>query len=149
MKTIIGILAATAICFWSHSASAQTNQPTCLSGGANDADWTAFHSKEWRMGLSADYSSVAAGGVDFKGVKGNSGAQSATAYLTAEVPVNDAWFVPLGFISRDFFLGTVAGAPIPAQIETLGLEAGLGCRLNDQWTVAATAGPRLYRLVLP
>lgn len=98
------------------------------------------------MGLSADYSSVAAGGVDFKGVKGESGAQSATAYFTAEVPVNDAWFVPVGIISRDFFLGTVAGAPIPAQIETLGFETGLGCRLNDQWTVAASAGPRIYRL---
>jgi len=129
-----------------HPAAAQTNQSTAFPEGANYTDWTPSRGGEWRMGLSSDYSAVAAGGVNYDGVKGNSGAQSASANVTAEVGLNDKLFVPMALMSRNFFLGTVPGAPIPGQIDTLGLSVGLGCHLNEQWMIAGALGPRIYRL---
>jgi hypothetical protein len=43
-------------------------------------------------------------------------------------------------------LDSVAGVPIPDQINTLRFNTGLGLRLDEQWTVAATLGPVLYTL---
>jgi hypothetical protein len=128
------------------SAVAQLTPSVAPPYAPNYGDWMAAHPGEWRMGVSADYSAVAAGGVNFDGAHGNSGAQSVNVNLGGDIPLNDAWFVPLGVTSRNFFLGTVPGAPIPDQIDTLGLNAGLGWRVNDRWTIAATIGPRFYRL---
>jgi opacity protein-like surface antigen len=52
----------------------------------------------------------------------------------------------MGLTLRNFFLGSVPRAPIPNQIYTLAVNAGLGYHLNDQWTIGAAVGPRLYRL---
>jgi hypothetical protein len=60
--------------------------------------------------------------------------------------LNEQWFVPFGLGSRNLFLGAVAGAPIPDQIDTLGFNTGLGYRFNDQWTLVGSLGPRFYRL---
>jgi hypothetical protein len=76
----------------------------------------------------------------------NSDAQSFNANITAEIPVNDQWFVPVGIGSCNLFLGTIAGAPIPDQIDTLGFDVGVGYRFNEQWTLADSVGPRFYRL---
>jgi hypothetical protein len=146
MKINICAAGMAVVCLVNYSAAAQTNESATLPDRANNADWTSSRGGEWRMGLSSDYSSVAAAGVNFNGVKGNSGAQSADANVTGEVPLNEAWFVPMNITSRNFFLGTVPGAPIPNQMDTLGLNAGLGYHWNDQWTFAGALGPRFYRL---
>jgi opacity protein-like surface antigen len=135
-----------AVCFLSQSVLGQTGQPTTLAGGGNSVDSTASQSEEWRFAFSSDYSAVDAGGVNYNGAKGNSGAQSADANLSAVAPLKDGWFVPMGISSRNFFLGQVPGTPIPSTIDTLGLNAGLGYHINDQWTIAGEAGPRFYRL---
>jgi len=36
--------------------------------------------------------------------------------------------------------------PIPGRSNTLGFDAGLGWRVNDQRTITGSAGPRFYRL---
>jgi len=64
---------------------------------------------------------------------------------SANIPVNDRWFVPVGIGSADYFLEPATAMPIPEHIDTLRLFAGLGYRLNDQWSFAAGAGPELYR----
>jgi hypothetical protein len=135
-----------AVCLLNQSVPAQIGQPTTLAGGGNDADWAASHSEEWRFAFSSDYSAVDAGGVNFNGAKGNSGAQSANANLSAVAPLKNGWFIPMGLSSRNLFLGQVPGTPIPSTIDTLGLNAGLGYHINDQWTIAGAAGPRFYRL---
>jgi hypothetical protein len=96
--------------------------------------------------ISMDYSYVGAGGILFQGIKGNSDAQSFNANVIGEIPVGDKWFIPVGIGSRNLFLNSVAGAPIPDQINTLGFNAGVGYHFNYQWTFAGTVGPRLYRL---
>lgn len=100
----------------------------------------------WTMAVTANYSAVANRRISFNGASGNSGAQSANATISGAIRLNQDWFVPLSLASRNVFLGTVEGAPIPDQIHTLGLNPGLGYRFNDQWTLAASLGPRLYRL---
>jgi hypothetical protein len=146
MKIKYGAAALAAVSLLNLSATAQTNQPATLPEEANNADWAPAHAGGWKLGLAADYSSVAAAGVNFNGVKGNSGAQSAGAFLMGEVPLNETWFIPMSLVSRNIFLGTVPGAPIPNTIDTLGFNVGLGCHLNDQWTIAGSVGPRFYRL---
>ena len=98
-----------------------------------------------RIGVSLDYSYVGGGNVSFQGVSGKSAAQSLDARINAGIPLNDQWFVPVGIGSRNLFLGTVAGAPIPDQINALGFGAGLGYHFNDRWTFAGSIGPRFYR----
>lgn len=112
----------------------------------NSPSGTLVRTNHWRIGASLDYSYVAAGGVSFQGVTGNSDAQYFNASLNGEIPLNDKWFVPLGIGSRNLFLGTISGAPIPDQINTLNLNAGVGFCLDEQWTFIGSVGPQLYRL---
>ncbi len=100
----------------------------------------------WHIGASVDYSYVGSGDVTFSGTKGSSDAQSVNANLTGEIPLSDQWFIPMGIDSHNLFLGTVAAAPIPDQINTLGMGAGVGYHINDQWTVTGIVGPRFYRI---
>lgn len=137
-------MAALAILSW--HAAAQTNEASALADSSVGQNWATLNSGQWRMGFSADYSAVAARSVSFDGASGRSGAQSVNATLTGEIPVNQQWFVPFGLASRNIFLGGVAGAPIPSEIDTLGLGAGAGWHYNDRWTFVATVGPRFYRL---
>ncbi len=146
MKKHICAAGMAACCILNLSAFAQTNEPSVTTSGDNGADWAPSLAGKWKMGFSSDYSAVAAGRVDFPGAKGESDAQSVNASLTAEIPVNDKWFVPLALSSHNIFPGAVTGAPIPYQIDTLGLNAGAGYRLNSEWTIAAAAGPRFYRI---
>jgi hypothetical protein len=96
--------------------------------------------------VAAGYSYVAPGKASFSGANGaNSGAQSVTVGVLGSVPVTERWFVPLGIGWGNIFLDSVPGEPVPEQINGLRLLAGLGYRINDQWTVAASAGPALYR----
>ena len=145
-KSIFLAVGLAAAWLWNQSLLAQTGQPTTLAGGGNGAAWTDQQSAEWRFVLSSDYSAVDTGRVDYAGAKGNSGAQSANANLSAVAPLKDSWFVPLEITSRNVFLGQVPGAPVPSTIDTLGLNAGLGYHINDEWTIAGVAGPRFYRL---
>ena len=134
------------LCLSAYSASAQTNDIPSFHEGTFDSDWTAAQSPQWKMALSADYTAVASGGTSFDGIHGNSGAQSADVDFRAEIPVDEAWFVPVSLISHDIFLDTIGGVPIPNHIDTLGINTGLGYHLNDQWTFAASLGPRFYSL---
>jgi opacity protein-like surface antigen len=124
--------------------------PTPAGGSQEDfAAPTAFIPSEGRSRatFSVDYSYVGPGQAKFQGAGlGNSEAQSVNASLAGAVALNEKWFVPLGISSANFFLDSVAGAPIPEEIHTLRLLGGLGYHLNDQWSIAASMGPALYRL---
>jgi opacity protein-like surface antigen len=115
-------------------------------GNPNNLNLTAAQGDPWALRASVDYSYVAGGDITFQGVKGSSGAQSINGDISAQIPVNDKWFVPVGVGSRNTFLGTVADAPIPDQIDTLGFNAGVGYHLNEQWTFVGSIGPQLYRV---
>lgn len=128
------------------SVPSDAGQPSASPEEASHQFGIAAPSNRWAINASSDYSYVAAGDVSFRGVKGNSDAQSVNANINAQIPLDDKWFVPAGIGSRNLFLGTVPGAPIPDQIDTLGFDAGVGYHLNQQWTFAGSLGPRFYRL---
>jgi hypothetical protein len=133
----------------SYSLAAQSNQPApTASSGAFKRDflWGSAATNRLRLGAFLDYSYVAPGDVDYNGTKGRSGAQSFNLAVTGEIPLNDRWFIPLGIGSENIWLNSVVGAPVPDQIDTLRLNAGLGLRFNEKWTVAASLGPVLYAL---
>ncbi|HEU5396312.1 MAG TPA: DUF6268 family outer membrane beta-barrel protein [Verrucomicrobiae bacterium] len=116
-------------------------------GGEADSDYVVLLPVDRvTVGVSMNYSYVGAGNVSLPHVSGNSDAQSIDANITAEFPLNDQWFAPIGLNSRNLLLGAVAGAPIPEQIDTLGFNAGLGYRLNSQWIFIASAGPKFYKV---
>lgn len=129
-----------------HLASAQTNDASVLPEIGHDADWSTAGGDYWRMRFSSDYSAVAGGHTSFGGANGNSGAQEANASFTATAPLGNGWFIPMGVTSHNIFLGSVSGAPIPDNINTLALDVGLGYHLNEQWTFSAELGPRLYNV---
>ncbi|MGO8677617.1 MAG: DUF6268 family outer membrane beta-barrel protein [Limisphaerales bacterium] len=126
--------------------------PPATPAGGSQGDFaapTAFAARDGksRATFSVDYSYVGPGQAKFQGAnQGNSEAQSVNASLAGAVALNDKWFVPLGVSSADFFLNSLAGAPIPDEINTLRLLGGLGYNINDQWSIAASLGPVLYRL---
>ena len=128
------------------SAAAQTNSPAVPTGAGHDAGRMSARTNALTLRISADYSAVASRGMSYQGASGHSGAQSANASISAAFPLNERWFLPFGLASRNLFLGTVAGVPIPDQIDTLGFDAGLGYHFNDQWTFVGGLGPRFYRL---
>lgn len=122
-----------------------TTDPTAAAPDVSDGLAAPAPSARWRVGASVDYTCVVGREASFQGLKSDSGAQGVNAGLAGEAPLTDEWFVPFRLVSHNLFLGTVAGMPIPGQINTLGFDAGLGCHLNDRWTVSAEAGPRVYR----
>jgi hypothetical protein len=146
VKARIWLAGLTAICCGNCFVAAQTNQSAVASEDGDLLDRADDRDGEWRVGLTGDYASVAASGVNFYGAKGNSGAQTAEASLASETALNRDWFVPMDITLRNYSFGTLAHAPIPNQIYTLALNAGLGYHLDDQWTVGGALGPRFYRL---
>jgi opacity protein-like surface antigen len=125
--------------------------PSTPAGGSQEdfAAPTAFTPSEGksRATFSIDYSYVGPGQAKFQGANlGNSEAQSVNASVAGAVALNEKWFIPLGISSANFFLNSLAGAPIPDEIHTLRLLAGLGYDLNDKWSIAASLGPGFYRL---
>jgi hypothetical protein len=133
------------------SQPSESQPPTPAGGSQQDfATAIAFTPREGnrsRTIFSVDYSYVGAGQAKFQGTKqGNSEAQSLNASFAGAVPLNEKWFLPLGLSSANFFLDSVAGTPMPGQIHTLRLTAGLGYRPNERWSISASLGPGLYRL---
>ncbi len=144
-RTILPV-AGIFLCF---SLAAQSNQPapTASSGPfKTDFLWASATTNRLRLGAFVDYVYVAPGDVDFYGTKGHSEAQSVNVLVTGEIPLNQRWYMPLGLGSANTWFSTVFGVPIPDQIDTLHLNAGLGYRFNDQWTVSGSFGPVLYTL---
>jgi Domain of unknown function (DUF6268) len=144
-QSTICLAAIAAICLTRFSAAAQTNDAALPEIG-NDFEWADSTDGNWKLALSSSYTAIAGGGVDFPGAHGNSSAESAEASLNSAATINDSWFVPVDLTLRNYFLSSIPRAPIPNQIYTVALNAGLGYHLNDQWTIGATVGPRLYRL---
>jgi opacity protein-like surface antigen len=124
--------------------------PTPAGGSQEDfAAPTAFTPSQGksRATLSMDYSYVGTGQAKYQGLSvGNSEAQSLNASLAGAVALNEKWFVPLGVSSANFFLNSLAGAPIPDEVNSVRLLGGLGYNLNDQWSISAALGPVLYRV---
>lgn len=130
---------------------AESSPPATPAGGSQGdfAAPTAFTARDGksRATFSIDYSYVGPGQAKYQGANlGNSEAQSVNASLAGAVALNEKWFVPLGISSANFFLNSFAGAPIPDEINTLRLLGGLGYNINDEWSIAASLGPVLYRL---
>jgi len=100
-----------------------------------------------RVAAAVDYSYVAAGDASFQGLK-QSGSDAHLIHLTVAgaVPLDEHWFIPLGLSAGNLWLGSESEIPIPERINTLRLLTGVGYRINDQWTCAASVGPALYRL---
>jgi opacity protein-like surface antigen len=99
-----------------------------------------------RVTAGASYSYVAGSKASYYGGKGDSHAQSVVGSVGIEVPLNETWFVPMGAGTFNGFYETLNSAPIPEDIHTLGMTAGIGRRIGEKWTVRATAGPEFYRL---
>lgn len=76
---------------------------------------------------------------------GDSDAYNINIGVGAHITLNDKWFVQLSLMSDNFYLEQLSAAPIPDAINTLRLNAGLGYRLNDKWTITALASPSFYR----
>jgi hypothetical protein len=132
-------------------APAEESQVPIPAGGSQEgfASPTAFSPIEGksREVFSLDYSYVGPGQAKYQGLStGNSEAQSVNASLAEAVVLNDKWFIPLGVNSANFYLNSLAGAPIPDEIHALRLLGGLGYNLNDKWSFSAGLGPVLYRL---
>lgn len=95
---------------------------------------------------SVNYTYDAPGTAKFNGANLSSSYASALTFgADTRIELQNGWFVPLGLRSDNYWLDSVAGAPIPDQINTLNLRSGLGWRMNDEWTFTGVAGPILYR----
>jgi hypothetical protein len=91
---------------------------------------------------------VGSGDVKFQGntAAHSDGAFSQTADLRAQISMNDQWSVLLDLGSANILENSVAGAPVPAQINTLTLQPGLEYLVNPRCTFSAIIGPALYNL---
>ena len=134
-----------AVALFNACAAAQTTSPGAGENINGSPPGLTPPRDEVVVTTSLNYSWVGEGRVSFPGVAGNSGAQSVNFNALGEIPINGQWFVPFGLDSHNLFLGSIAGAPIPDQIHALGLNAGLGYRFNDQWTLSGTIGPRIFQ----
>ncbi len=131
-----------AVSLLSVSALAQQTAPTSENLAA--PGWQQSSSAPM-VRANVDYSYDAGSAAKFLGQRANSEASSVNLGVDSRISLNDDWFVPVGLQSDNYFLGTVAGEPIPNDIHTLHLHTGLGYRLNEQWTFTGLAGPSLYR----
>ncbi len=99
----------------------------------------------WEASLNASY--VGSATTRFIGVHlADSDAKTVSLGVGRQIDINKEWFAHLGLASDNIFLGTVSGAPVPASIHTLHLNASLGCKLNEEWSLSAVLFPSLYRL---
>lgn len=98
----------------------------------------------WQAGVNLGY--VGGTSAKFQGARsGDSDAFNVNIGAENRVRLTDDWFLHLGLVSDNYFLGTVADDPLPAAIHTLRLNTGIGYRWNDQWTFTALVSPSLYR----
>lgn len=99
----------------------------------------------WQANVDTGY--VAGSAPKFQGTRlGDSDAFNYKLQAGTRVPLNKDWFLNLDLISDNFSLEQVSGAPIPENIHTLRLNAGLGYRWGEKWTFSALLSPSLYRL---
>jgi len=98
----------------------------------------------WQAGVNLGY--VGGTSAKFQGTRsGDSDAYNVNVNAGTRVTLTDVWSLNLGLVSDNYFLGTVAGDPIPNAIHTLRLNTGVGYRWNDQWSFNALLSPSLYR----
>jgi hypothetical protein len=98
----------------------------------------------WQAGVNLSY--VGGTSAKFQGVQsGDSDAYNVNVNAGTRVTLTDVWSLNLGLVSDNYFLGTVAGDPIPDAIHTLRLNTGVGYRWNDQWSFNVLVSPSLYR----
>ncbi|MHB9075043.1 MAG: DUF6268 family outer membrane beta-barrel protein [Desulfobaccales bacterium] len=158
--TIIGKIncgsVAIILIFLSHSLSAQVEQPrdgkmaltqdTHEDSGGMNSD-TSRQGNRTNLNVFVDSSYVGSGNVKYGATtRGKSDAFSLTLGLNAQIPLQDKWIAELGLGSDNLFLNSVAGAPVPDQINTMRFSAGLGYRFNQKLTVVAMLSPMLYNL---
>jgi hypothetical protein len=94
-----------------------------------------------------DASYTAAGQAEFRNVKpGKSDAYSLGLGAGSHIPLDEHWFIPVEFRSQNLALNQLNGIPIPDQIHTLYLGAGVGYRMNHEWQFATRIGPTLYKV---
>jgi len=99
----------------------------------------------WQAGVDSGF--VAGSAAKFDGARlDDSDAFNYQLQAGTRFFLNDDWFLSLGLVSDNFSLEQVSGAPIPANIHTLRLNAGLGYRWGEKWTFSALLSPSLYRL---
>ena len=97
-----------------------------------------------RAGVNVGY--VGGTSAKFQGARsGDSDAFNVNVDAGTRVAFTDDWFLNLGLVSDNYFLGSVAGIPVPDAIHTLRLNTGVGYHWNDQWTFTALVSPSLYR----
>lgn len=144
-----GILLAVSLCGCAALAQDSESAGQARTAPASQAEahspWPEAGGDHPVFGVQLSYDYVAQGGVSYRGITGHSDASSIRANVMAEIPLNEQWFVPVGIRSADQWLGTIAGVPIPDRLNTLSLGAGLGCHVNERWTVAGSLGPSIYR----
>lgn len=116
------------------------------SGGAPAPQPAESAALEPQVQALASYSYVGSSKSSFYGTGPKADAQTVNAAVLAEIPVSDDWFIPVGVHSFNGFFGSLDGLPTPDSIHTLGFGAGVGRKINEQWTVSATMGPQFYRL---
>ncbi len=122
-------------------AAEDTNQITPT--GIPNSSSTNYESG-WRVMLDSSYNSP--GTAKFQGTHlGKSDAFSVSLDVGKDVPLNDQWFLQFDLGQDNFFLGEVAGAPIPNAVHTMRFGTGVGYRLNDQLTLTGMVSPLLYR----
>lgn len=148
------IILALAGCSLMQSVEAQTNK-TSLTNNSFAPDW--------KVAVSTYYTAVDGGGFNYHGISGTASVQSADADIYIQAPLNEQWFVPVALSSRninfdryghDTIFSHLNGAPgdahldepIPFSITTLGLDVGVGCQFDKQWTFVTEVGPRFYNL---
>jgi hypothetical protein len=124
-----------------------SQQNAAATAFKQDFLWASAQTNRLRLGAYADYSYVAPGVVKYPGANGNkSDAQTVNLALSAEVPINKEWFVPVVVGAESLFFNQVDDTPIPDRVNVIRLNAGVGYRFGENWTVSASAGPLLYRV---
>jgi opacity protein-like surface antigen len=129
-------------------AEEATNSVAVSSSAAFKQDflWSSAQTNRLRIGVYLDYGYVAPGTVDYSGANDHkSDAQSINLALSTEFPLNERWFLPVVVGSENLFLGSVDGVPIPERVHVARVNAGVGYRFAENWTLAAGVGPVLYR----
>jgi len=139
MKKYIGVLLLAALP--SVPAMAQENT---VASETRDLENPLFGQPGMRASVNSGYDWSSS--TKFQGGRvGDSDAYNFNIGAGAHITLNEKWFVQLSLMSDNFYLEQLPAAPIPDAINTLRVNAGLGCRLNDKWTITALVSPSIYR----
>ncbi|HWY30955.1 MAG TPA: DUF6268 family outer membrane beta-barrel protein [Candidatus Acidoferrum sp.] len=145
MRQIISnyLLLGSIVAIPSVSASAQENR---LATASTDLEKSS-QPGETSWETESDVGYVGGSSAKFQGKQlGNSDAYNVAISAGTRITLNNDWFLKFGLGSDNYFLGSVAGEPIPDAIHTLHLNTGVGYHWNDQWTFTALLNQSLLRL---